>query len=149
MPDETCPPALATTIRARGHPNVTATHRTTFEVTKESHLTRRGDCVLAVAADKGPRDLDERVREALRSSQARVTVVLAAGGMTFIAHGRGSEGLTLTHPTEMVFRKTRFLSDRTVMVDSDRAAIDVPREMVLLLRNPETLVELTLSATMP
>jgi hypothetical protein len=37
-------------IEAWGHPNVSANNRTTFEVTKEDHLTRRGDCIIAINA---------------------------------------------------------------------------------------------------
>ncbi|HIG98004.1 TPA: DUF371 domain-containing protein, partial [Candidatus Woesearchaeota archaeon] len=36
---------------AHGHPNILATHRTTLEITKDSELTTRGNCVVAVAAD--------------------------------------------------------------------------------------------------
>ncbi|MEM2904647.1 MAG: DUF371 domain-containing protein [Candidatus Bathyarchaeia archaeon] len=149
LSDEYRPSLLVETVRARGHPSVVASHRTTFELTRESHLTTRGDCVLAVAADKGPRDLDRRIREALQNDEARVIAVLRAGGETFTARGRGSQGLSLTHPKEMVFRKSRFISDRTVMVASDRAACDVPRDMVAALRNPDTRVELTLSVLVP
>ncbi len=104
---------------------------------------------MAVAASKGPRDLDQRIRDALRNSRARVTAVLAAGGRIFVARGYGHEGLSLTHPAEMVFRRSRYVSDRTVMLASDKAASDVPRDMVLLLKNPDTFVELTLQVSLP
>jgi len=148
-PDEPRSSVFAQTIQARGHASVVATHPTTFEVTKERSLTQRGDCVLAVAASKGPRDLDQRIRDALRNSRARVTAVLAAGGRIFVARGYGHEGLSLTHPAEMVFRRSRYVSDRTVMLASDKAASDVPRDMVLLLKNPDTFVELTLQVSLP
>lgn len=42
-------------VTAHGHRNIFATNKKTFEMTKEPHLTERGDCIVAVAADKsGP-----------------------------------------------------------------------------------------------
>jgi len=35
------------------------------------------------------------------------------------------------------------------MLASDKAASDVPRDMVLLLKNPDTFVELTLQVSLP
>ena len=40
-------------IRCRGHPLVLGTHPTTFEVTREDHLTENGNCIIGIAADKG------------------------------------------------------------------------------------------------
>jgi hypothetical protein len=37
-------------IEARGHKKIRGTHRTTFEFTKEAHLTERGDCIIGVRA---------------------------------------------------------------------------------------------------
>ena len=47
-------------LTAYGHPNVTATHRTTFEITKEDELSLAGSCIIAVGADKGALDLSRR-----------------------------------------------------------------------------------------
>lgn len=46
-------------IKARGHPNIKATHRTTIEVTKDNYLTGRGDCILGIDADKSLKDMKE------------------------------------------------------------------------------------------
>jgi hypothetical protein len=42
----------------------------------------------------------------------------------------------------MVIRKSDFVSDRTVGVGADAAAIDLPREMVARLKKPETVAAL-------
>jgi len=42
----------------------------------------------------------------------------------------------------MVVRKSRFPSHRTIMVNADKAAKDVPREMLGFLRNPEQRLEI-------
>ena len=36
---------------AYGHPYITATHKNTFEFTREKHLTLKGDCIIGVNVD--------------------------------------------------------------------------------------------------
>jgi len=52
--------------------------------------------------------------------------------------------LTFSHPTDIVVRKSGFLSDRTLMVHADRVAADLPKSLVELLQDPgrKILVEL-------
>ena len=38
-------------IEAKGHPNISAKNKKTFEITKENWLTERGDCIVAVGAN--------------------------------------------------------------------------------------------------
>ena len=40
-------------FEAWGHVNVRATHRSTFEVTREPSLTPRGDCIVGVSSEVG------------------------------------------------------------------------------------------------
>ncbi|MEM2324735.1 MAG: DUF371 domain-containing protein, partial [Archaeoglobaceae archaeon] len=39
-------------ILAFGHSNITAKHRTTFEITKDQEISKRADCVIGVKASK-------------------------------------------------------------------------------------------------
>ena len=41
-----------------GHPNVRCLHQRTIEVTTDSHLTLRGDCIIGVRASKACKDLN-------------------------------------------------------------------------------------------
>jgi len=52
---------LVEVVCARGHEHVSATHASTFEVTTDDWLTPAGDCILAVEADRAPRDFFARV----------------------------------------------------------------------------------------
>ena len=36
------------TLEAYGHRNIRATHRSTFELTKDDYLTHRGDCIIVL-----------------------------------------------------------------------------------------------------
>ena len=129
---------------ARGHPAVLSTHRTTLELTKEAVLSKNGNCIIAVGSSAGLRDLPEAMKNALSCEGCRARLTLQLGGHRFSIEGCGASGLTFSHPTDIVVRKSGFASDRTLMVHADRAAADLPRSMVELLQDPgrKVLVEL-------
>ena len=131
-------------FQARGHPSVSSTHPTTLELTKDTDLSKNGDCIVAVGCSMGLRDLPESMKNALSSGACRVRLTLTVGVYQFAVEGRGAEGLTLSHPTEIVVRKSGFISDRTLMVNANQAAADIPRSFVELLQDPnrKVLVEL-------
>jgi len=131
----------------RGHPNVLSTHPTTIEVTTETHLTRRGDCIIGVGASKGCAQLGDRVKDGLRRKGSKVTMRLVVGGREFRVNASGDPRLDLSHPHDMVIRKSDFVSDRTLAVCADAASKDIPREMVLMLRNQETAGRLEIEVT--
>jgi len=128
--------SIEATVDARGHANVSATHATTLEVTAEDFLTPAGDCILGVEADTTPTDFDESFREACRSREADLTLVLEAqaegSGVshTETVSGRGHPDLTFGSDTSLVVRTSEYVDDRTVMVDAGKAAADVDRELV-------------------
>ncbi|MBM4400405.1 MAG: DUF371 domain-containing protein, partial [Crenarchaeota archaeon] len=57
-----------------------------------------------------------------------------------------SPQLTLSHPTDMVIRKSDYVCNRTLAVHADKAAQDLSRELVEKLRNPQQKVKITLIA---
>jgi len=126
-------------VTFHGHPLVRSAHPTTIEVTTEDHLTSKGDCILGVGASSGCAQLDARVKAGLRTKGSRVTILLAVGNHAFEVRAEGDPRLELSHPKDIVIRRSDFVSDRTLAVHADAAAKDVPREMVRLLRDPCTL----------
>jgi len=121
-------------IRCRGHPLVRATHPTTFEVTAEGHLTRKGDCIIGIHADRGAAGLSPGFRKVLAQDGAVLVTRLTAGGFSAEVHGRGSSGITLAHPTDLVWRRSNFVCPRTVAIHCDRVAATLPRDLVRALR---------------
>ena len=113
-------------------------------ITREPRLTTRGDCIVAVAAEMGVGGLDSTMKAAMRSRDAKIKLVLRAGGIVFEISGRGDPGLTLTHMNDMVARKSSYICDRTVMVRADKAACDIPPPLLRLLKEPERAVNLEL-----
>jgi hypothetical protein len=132
-------------ITARGHENVRATHRTTIEVTTVDSLTPRGTCIVAVGADRGLCDMPEDFKDALRQGEVRATV--RCNDMEWTVNGRGTPGLELTHPHDMVIRTSGYECPRTLFVKADKAACDMPRALVRCLQDPNATVTVTLSVT--
>jgi len=133
------------TLRAHGHPNISAKHRTTLEVTTREDLTVRGDCVIAVGSNKGAEQLSEPFKELAKKDHSTITMVVRVDKQTEIIRGWGSPRLTFSHPHDLVARKSSYCSDRTIMIKADKAAIDLNRKLVELLKNPEKEVEIILT----
>jgi len=123
---------------AWGDPNVRATHRTTLEFTKEEHLTPRGDCIIAVRADRGPLELRKEFRKAVKDENAEIELVLEVENLREVISGFGSPAITLSHPTDFVVRKSHYVCNRTLMIGADKAACDLPHSMIERLRHPDT-----------
>ncbi|MEM3427878.1 MAG: DUF371 domain-containing protein, partial [Nitrososphaerales archaeon] len=76
-------------IKFSGHRNICATHKTTLEITKSTHLTHRGDCIIGVGADKACVDLDQTFKDALRRASS-ISFTLMVGGLVFSFSAEGS-----------------------------------------------------------
>jgi len=134
-------------VIASGHENIEATHPTTLEITKEKRLSRRGDCIIAVSADTSLVDLSDEFKENLRNPNAKLTLTIEADGITEQINAHGSPNLILTHPSEMVIRKSSHIDGRTLAVGADKAASDLSRALVEKLRNPKQKARITLRVT--
>jgi len=142
--EETGVPRAFEYIVARGHPRILATHRTTFEITKDEHLTERGDCIVAVESTKGAKDLSREFQRLARNDSARITIILNVGGRREVSIGRGTSQLSFTHPSDLVARKSGFVCGRTLMTHSNKSASDFSRSFVERLRGPNKRIEITL-----
>ncbi len=80
----------------------------------------------------------------MSSDLGRAVFQIRAGTESFEVEGGGSSNLTFLHPKEMVVRKSAYASDRTVLVNADKAAVDIPRKMVRLMQDPEQLLEISI-----
>jgi hypothetical protein len=137
---------IAEVIQASGHPKIRANHPTTLEITKEDHLTERGDCIIAICASKGCTDLSPRFSKLMRNDETRVMLTIEAGNRIETILGRGNGRLTLSHPNDLVVRKSNYTCSRTIMVLADKAASDLDREFVKILRDPGTRIRIELVA---
>ncbi|ACJ16717.1 hypothetical protein, conserved [Thermococcus onnurineus NA1] len=130
-------------IRCRGHENVRATHKSTLEFTKEDYLTPRGDCILCIEADKGINDLSEEFKRALKEGK-RLLIRIKIADLIDEVLAEGSPRLILEHPYSMVVRKSDYIDGRTLAIKANKAARDIDRRIVELLKNPKTVAEIEL-----
>jgi hypothetical protein len=136
-------------IIAKGHKNILATNRNTLEITGESHLSRRGDCIIAVASNKGVGDLSDEFKRLLRQGDARLTIRIEAGSIEDVVTSRGDPRLILTHCTDSVVRKSNYVCSRTLAVKADKAAVDLSRQLVKKLKSPQQRVDIALTIETP
>ncbi|MCW4028402.1 MAG: DUF371 domain-containing protein [Candidatus Bathyarchaeota archaeon] len=134
-------------VWAQGHPNIQAIHPTTLMLTKDTHLTPTGDCIVAVAAEKAAADLSPQFKQALQSPNAKLTIQIEADDITEQINASGSPKLQLTHPSDLVVRRSSFICNRTLAICADRASNDLPREFVEKLKNPKQRVKVTFVAS--
>lgn len=111
------------TFTASGHPNILATHRSTIEITKDSELSKKGDCIVAVGADFSLLEIRQIIGI---SEKIRLTIAVAGieEGITAVANRNFSSD------HEIVLRTGGFLSERTLGTRADRAAADLSRILV-------------------
>ena len=134
-------------VVAFGHVNMQAIHPSTLMITKEAELSKQGDCIIAVSANKALADLSAEFKDKLRKPNAKLTILIQVDGLTEQVNAYGSPKLIFTHPTDMVIRKSDYISDRTLAIHADKAANDLPKEFIEKLKNPQQKVNITLIVT--
>ncbi len=132
------------TVIARGHPLIRAEHKTTLEITKDEHLTPKGDCIVGVGADKALKDFPESFKKLAKRRDAKIKVVLQVGEDRVVITGRGDEKLSFTHPSDIVIRKSTYTCPRTLMVEASHSAKELPREFVEKLKDSKTVIHVTI-----
>lgn len=127
-------------VIARGHPNITASHYNTFQITRERSISRRADCVIGVEADKSISELSEEIRKEIRAGKKlKIALRLPDYGIEEEVHAVGAPS-DFSHPGDIVVRKSSYVCSRTLAIKADKAAKDLSREMVDLLKLPDTLL---------
>ena len=137
--------SITIVLLARGHENIVATHKTTFEITKEPTLTKQGDCILAVESSTAAADLPFEFKEAARKPDARITLIIKAGEYNEFVHAKGSPKLQFTHPKDLVVRKSDYVCGRTLAIRANKAAIDFSRKLVEKLKDSNHEVKIILA----
>jgi hypothetical protein len=137
--------SVTVVFSARGHKNIEATHKTTFEVTREATLTKRGDCIIAVESTRAATNLPFEFKEAARKEGAQIKVTIEAGELKETVKAKGSPKLTFTHPTDLVVRKSDYVCGRTLAIRADKAASDFSRKLVEKLKAANQEVKVTLA----
>ena len=132
-------------IEFTGHENIRSNHQRTLEITKESHLTPRGDCIIGVNAKSSCADLPEELKNKLKNPDSKVNFSIKVGDEEFVMGGNGHSDLILSHTEDIVIRKSDFICPRTLAINCDKASDLLPRSMVKLLQDPKTIGTFTIT----
>lgn len=125
-------------IEFTGHENITSLHPKTIEITKDSHLTTNGDCIVGINASHGCKDLPKGLKTKLRNPNSIVAFSIKVGDYFFEIRGRGNKNLRLSHPSDLVLRTSSYVCPRTVSTNCDKSADSIPRKIIKLLQNSNT-----------
>jgi hypothetical protein len=113
-------------------------------VTREVHLTKKGNCVIGIAADKGCSGLSAAFKGVLTDDDAVLVTRLSSEEVMFEVKSRGSSQFTLDHPTDMVWRRSSFICGRTIGIMTDYGAATLPEALIAnLVAGKEMIVTLT------
>jgi hypothetical protein len=122
-------------ISFQGHKNIVSLHTRTIEITKDSNLTKSGDCIVGVSANKACNDLNPALKSRLTTKGTIVNITIIVEPHEFELYGYGNNGLDITHEHDIVLRKSSYVDSRTLVISCDKSAVDIPRNMVSSLTN--------------
>ncbi|MGM5487941.1 MAG: DUF371 domain-containing protein [Nanobdellota archaeon] len=112
----------------QGHENVRATHRTTLEFTRDTHLTTNGDCIVGVAANFS----SDQLQCLLSWNRFRVT--MRVGDISDWLEADVNPGFV--SDGELVIRKTDFVSKRTIGINATKSSLELDRKLINALTSP-------------
>ena len=131
-------------IKFSGHKNIRSLHPKTIEITKDSHLTPRGDCIIGVNATCGCKDIPSRLKKKLKDPNSTIKFSIDVNDYSFKFSGKGHKNLLLTHSADIVIRKSNFVCPRTLAVNCNKASDSIPRKIIQLLQDPKAKGVLTI-----
>lgn len=127
-----------------GHQNVSSTHKTTIAFTTELNLSTKGDCILAVNSTCSLRNLPNNLKEKMKIEGQTITVILEVDNKQEKIIGYGNSKLSFTDENAIIIRKSSFACSRTLMINSNKAACDISRDIVNSLTNPLNVLTVTI-----
>ncbi len=126
-------------IRCIGHPNISATHKTTFELTKAKEISKRANCIIGTRCDKASFDIGSELCSLINKKRCIIILELESAGVKdqVVAWLSPAKALRSTHSA--VVRKSNYVCPRTLAVMANKAAIDLDRRLIKKLAERETL----------
>lgn len=126
-------------INTKGHRNVTSHHKSTFEITKDPEIGPTADCIIGVDMDRTMLNFPQELKDMISNSDTKIIVELRTENGYDEITGFGHGDLTLTHPTDIVIRKSDYICPRTLMINADKAARDLDSELICDLKNGKNM----------
>ena len=125
---------LLDTITAKGHQLIQCTHTTTIELTKDTYLTKNGTCILGIEASKACCDLNPLLKKKITNGE-KIRVIIKTGSDIESFYGFGHKNLTLLNKKDIVFRKSDYICDRTILIKCSKSSNELNRNIIKKLTN--------------
>ena len=123
-------------IEIMGHPFIQCIHNTTIELTKDNYLTKKGTCILGIKASKACFDLNPLLKKKIRKEE-KIDVIIKVDEIFDSFYGYGNKKLTLLSKKDIVFRKSDFICDRTILINCTKSSNELNRNIIKKLVNPK------------
>jgi len=127
--------AILEKVSAYGHENIICNHSTTIEITKEKSLTKMGNCIIGINASKACFDLNQNLKQIIKN-ESKIKITLRIENLQDFFFGFGSKELRLLDKNDMVFRKSSFICNRTVLINCTKSSNEINRELIEKLKTP-------------
>ena len=114
-------------FHAWGDEGISATHKTTFEITKDDFVTAAGDCIIGISSDFDGKKLKEFVK-----NYSRVRITLRTGALKEIVYADTNSAFD--DDRELVVRMGEHVDKRTFAIHADKSAKYLDREFVRALK---------------
>ena len=121
---------------AYGHPNILATHKTTLEFTKDCDLSLRGNCIVGVKADF---ELS-KIKNLIKNCKKIKITIEAVSDKTIREIIEAELNPDFSDNNEFVIRTTDFVSERTYAIKSNKAAFELKKDLISLLKNKKNKI---------
>ena len=127
-------PTGSVTIRARGHPNIRATHANTFELTPDASVTTSGTCIIGIDA--------EWSEGALLALRGAVRITIRSGSIEETVRARINP--TFIRGDPLVIRRHPDPQPRSLCIAAEKGSAALDRALAEALRQPDADLEVTL-----
>lgn len=121
---------------AHGHQNISATHKTTLEFTKDNEISTKGDCIIGVNADFDSTKLGQLIKK-IKNKNITIAIQTISKNKKYkkIKETIFAEiNPKFDDDREFVIRKTDFISERTFAINSNKAAFGLNRDLINYLK---------------
>lgn len=129
-------------ISAYGHQDIQCSHKSTIELTKEGYLTKKGNCILGINCTKACVDVSSELKDLIRKGR-KINVIINVDDLEDQFYGYGDPNLTLLDEKEMVFRKSNFICNRTILVKCNKASNELDTKLIDKLKTPGKKITIT------
>jgi hypothetical protein len=131
-------------IIAYGDDKISAKNNKEIKIVK-GELSKKENSIICVRADKAAKDLNEELKEILKTV-SMVSVTIKAGNITERIVGFGSPSLKIKSENSISLRKDDKVEEDTIAILCDKSAKDLKKELIEKLKNSSTNVKITIEA---